>query len=690
MLRQISRGVALSLVSIIALILIGLAGYRAYQHLLDERERGVEEVYRHLSLIASARIEAVASWVKGVRKDVSGIAGDVTVRLYLEALLEGEKVEEAAGTSAERGYLRNLLVERARTGGFVPLWHMEEISAGVSANGAAGLALLNAEGGYLVSTSAFQPVEDVSQRILQHVRSRPSEQIMEGPFINLHGVRMLLLIQPVLPVQERNGGKAIGYLVAMHPAEEEIDMLLRQPGDSLKTLSVLLAGVDGRLVAQTLPKGSAPVAVRQDVGQKGIRLQQLHQALVESKVLVPFAGVQGVEMLGMAEEVPQSDWSLLLAVSRQEALGGYDDHFNSSVTQLALWGGVILALLLFVWRYGISVRLARALEERRSLSERLARQVELFVSLIDAYPSMITVLDRKGGVRVANKAMAEAVAMSQEALPGKRIEDLLGRVPADRMMRHIGGALESHGVTQYDRSEGEGEERRCWYYQVVPIDKGEVPSDEVLVIESELTELVQVKERQSRILNGINQVVLSLLGERDVLTMQESMTVSLVARDIAEAMHLNEVEVETAEYAGLLINLGKVLVPTELLAKTEPLTQEEERSIQQAIRQGASLLESIEFNGPVAEAIRQVYERWDGVGPEGLTGERINRVARILSVSWSYVGMRMPRPWRGPLDQEVALAQLTRESGVRFDPAVVAATAHFVLNESHARKWFED
>ena len=103
-----------------------------------------------------------------------------------------------------------------------------------------------------------------------------------------------------------------------------------------------------------------------------------------------------------------------------------------------------------------------------------------------------------------------------------------------------------------------------------------------------------------------------------------SQRVGQLSRALAEELVLSELEIETAETAGSLMNFGKMLVSRQILTKTVALTTEELQRVRDGIMTSADILSMIDFVGPVVPTLRQVLERMDGTGaPKNLKGEQI-------------------------------------------------------------------
>jgi len=144
---------------------------------------------------------------------------------------------------------------------------------------------------------------------------------------------------------------------------------------------------------------------------------------------------------------------------------------------------------------------------------------------------------------------------------------------------------------------------------------------------------------------------------------------------IGTLIGLSEEELNTLYWAALLHDVGKLAVAQSVLTKSGRLTSEELEEIRRHPTYGADLLMGISPHlEQVAAAVRSHHERWDGKGyPQGISGDQIPLLARIVSVIDVYEALTSPRPYRDPLLPGQALVYIRRGSGTQFDPRVVAA-----------------
>ena len=144
---------------------------------------------------------------------------------------------------------------------------------------------------------------------------------------------------------------------------------------------------------------------------------------------------------------------------------------------------------------------------------------------------------------------------------------------------------------------------------------------------------------------------------------------------VVDQLGLSAQERRDAEFAALLHDVGKVRVPKSIINKPGPLTPEERKVMEKHTVDGERLLLRVGgLLGEIGRVVRSCHERYDGRGyPDGLAGEDIPLLARIVSCCDAFNAMTSDRSYRKALPQETAIAELRAGSGTQFDPRVVDA-----------------
>jgi PAS domain S-box-containing protein/putative nucleotidyltransferase with HDIG domain len=181
------------------------------------------------------------------------------------------------------------------------------------------------------------------------------------------------------------------------------------------------------------------------------------------------------------------------------------------------------------------------------------------------------------------------------------------------------------------------------------------------------------------------EVATSLSEMRDPYTAGHERRVAEIAVAIGAELGFDARRREGLRVAGYLHDIGKIAVPTEILAKPGRLSAAEFTLIQAHPQAGYEVLKGVEFPWPVAEVVLQHHERLDGSGyPRSLKGEAILLEARIMAVADVVEAMSSHRPYRPGLGIDKALAEIERGRGSVYDTAVADACLKLFREKAYA------
>jgi HD-GYP domain-containing protein (c-di-GMP phosphodiesterase class II) len=136
-------------------------------------------------------------------------------------------------------------------------------------------------------------------------------------------------------------------------------------------------------------------------------------------------------------------------------------------------------------------------------------------------------------------------------------------------------------------------------------------------------------------------------------------------------------ELDILNFAGHLHDIGKIGIRDDILLKPGRLTDEEFEKIKEHPVIGANILEQLGMWEKERQIIRCHHERFDGTGyPDGLKGDQIPFLARILSLADVYDAMASDRAYRKRMEEELILKIINEGAGTQFDPDVVAEFNH--------------
>ncbi|MBC7188967.1 HD domain-containing protein, partial [Candidatus Aerophobetes bacterium] len=189
-------------------------------------------------------------------------------------------------------------------------------------------------------------------------------------------------------------------------------------------------------------------------------------------------------------------------------------------------------------------------------------------------------------------------------------------------------------------------------------------------------ELKESLETLRKLLEEIIRAMALIVEKKDPYTAGHQQRVSSLARAIATQMKLPEDQIEKIHIAAILTaailhDIGKIIIPTEILSKPSKLTDVEFSFIKKHPEIAYEIIKEIEFPYPIAQIALQHHERMDGSGyPQGLKGENILLEARILAVADVVEAMSSHRPYRPALGINRALEEIEKNKGKLYDPEV--------------------
>ena len=168
--------------------------------------------------------------------------------------------------------------------------------------------------------------------------------------------------------------------------------------------------------------------------------------------------------------------------------------------------------------------------------------------------------------------------------------------------------------------------------------------------------------------------LVSTLDAKDPYTRGHSERVALIARRLGDELHLPEEDLHDIYLSGLLHDIGKIGVDDRILQKPGKLSDDEFRKIQEHPMIGYSILRGLKNLQKILPGVRSHHENYNGKGyPDGLKGEEIPLMARILAVADAYDAMGSDRPYRSGMDVEQVEQIFRRGAGQQWDARIIEA-----------------
>ncbi len=169
---------------------------------------------------------------------------------------------------------------------------------------------------------------------------------------------------------------------------------------------------------------------------------------------------------------------------------------------------------------------------------------------------------------------------------------------------------------------------------------------------------------------------------RDQYTHKHSEFVAHYAAALGRAVGLAEGDITKLSIAGLLHDIGKIGIPDAILRKPGKLSEEEWGYMERHPVLGADIISNMEGLSNVVSIVLHHHEKYDGSGyPDGMKGEDIPYMARLLAIIDAYHAMVSDRPYREGLPQDVAIAELRKHRATQFDPELVDRFVELLENE---------
>lgn len=665
-----------------------IGGALSWRFIAQERERELRGWQSRLAVVADSRMAAVNEWLARQQTAVTALAENASLQLYMTELSLGSgDAAQVTDEAAQAAYLRNLLVVTAEREGFSATPAGPQVEANVRRLGVAGLALVDAEGRILVATPGMPPL---SGRLAELARSpADAERAVDGPYLGAAGQPTMAFFAPVLALQADPGAKRIGAVIGVKEIGRELFPLLARPPLPERTAESVLVRKSGAVIEYLSPLTDGTQAMERKIAADTPELAAAF-AITSPGGFALRRDYRDVAVLATGRAGAGLGWTLLHKIDRDEALAQSDQRLNWLLTYFLLAIALALASIVAAWRHGASRRASLAATRFEELARRHEAQGRLLRLVTDNQPAALFIIDRLNRVRFTNRVAAARVDGKPEDLAGKTMAGIFGPASAKRY-EALNQATLARGDSQTAVHRiDEGGALHVIKSTHVPVTVGLDEPPQVLVVEEDITDAVVERERRERIQAELVRALVTIVDRRDPHAAHHSRRVAAVARRIAEEMELDPAMIETAETAGQLFNIGKLTVPAEVLTKVEPLTAAEREQVRLSMRAGAELIAGVEFDGPVADTLRQVQERWDGQGvPDGRQGEDILISARIVAVANAFVALLSPRAWRPGVGFDKALDALLTEAGHAYDRRVVAALINDIENRGGRARWAE-
>jgi len=330
-----------------------------------------------------------------------------------------------------------------------------------------------------------------------------------------------------------------------------------------------------------------------------------------------------------------------------------------------------------LWVHQIELEMQNE-ELRRTQGELEASRARYF-DLYDLAPVGYCTLSEAGLILEANLTAANLLGVARSALVKQPLTRFILSVDQDIYYRHRKLLFET-GATQVCELRLVKKDAAPFWVRIdatAAQDADGAPVCRAVMID--ITErkraeeaLCESLEQLRRAIQATIQVLVMAVEVKDPYTAGHQRRMTNLARTMATEMGLPPEKIESLRMVGIIHDIGKITLPTEILSKPTKLSAIELSLIREHVRIGYDILKDVESPWPLAEIVLQHHERMDGSGyPRALKGEEILMEARILAVADVVEAMASHRPYRPALGIDAALAEIEKNKGTLYDPTAV-------------------
>lgn len=661
------KGLSTAAFALLLVCFIAVGLWLIVEYADKERQRDLQNWQSRLALLAEIRAESVEGWVSQQQAQLRELADNASLRLFLTEHMSASADDSVL--AAQQAHVRNLLHVSAER--FDVTASQSAQSLNLQQQTPFGLALLDGDGQLMMASKGFAFSNQQHAETVQQALKTAKPQIID--FHKSGQSAVLGFIAPVFRIQDMDSRTPAGAVLVMLDPEKDLYPLLQNRQSATETDETLLVRQQGPALVYISPIRYERRLFHQLPDNNN--LLAASSAFHNPGAFVRMADYSGEAVLMTGRKLNQTPWGLIQKINAGEALAESNRHQQFLFTTFSVLILFLAAAFIAVWRHGTSLRL-------QQITEALENRTALLNAVTDNIREHIFLLDQQDRIVYANPSFAALYELQVGELIGMHLPAIVGVEQAQ--------ALKSYPL-QSDAnpllSLNNSQHNSVYHVSVKQLTSGE-HQGEVLYVLHDITQLKQEQEKREQLGQGIINTLVKAVDLHDPYCANHSQRTREVAVEIARAMDLSETQLESLQIAALLANIGKLMLPREILTKLEPLSEEEAAQLRRHIDYSVEILSDLSFNGPVLEIIAQKNERMDGSGyPKGLAGDEILLESRVLAVANAFVAMVSSRAYRQGRSVTEVADILLQQSGSLYDRHVVAALFHIAENRANWSAW---
>jgi PAS domain S-box-containing protein/putative nucleotidyltransferase with HDIG domain len=359
-----------------------------------------------------------------------------------------------------------------------------------------------------------------------------------------------------------------------------------------------------------------------------------------------------------------------------------------------------LILLIFGKLYDIVVFLMKAIKSKpkhkkihrayKNLKKTISLERNLLQILLDNVPDAIYFKDDKNRIIRVNRFYAEGFKLPPEDIIGKTDFDFFPKDQAQKMFDDDTYILETGKpiIGKIERTLLPNGTYNCVTTTKIPIKNKENKVVGTMGVTRDITAYDNTERTNLDMIINSLKVLDKILETKDPYTFGHTRRVSMIAERIAKELAWDTNRVLELKMSAELHDIGKILIPLEILNKPGKLSDLEYKMVQEHVQQSYDMLQSYSFPTHLPEAIYQHHERLDGKGyPRGLLSDKILPEAKILAICDVLEAMISHRPYRQALGMDVTLKELKENSGSKYDKTIVDVVLKMISENDNKPFW---
>ncbi|MFA5388795.1 MAG: HD domain-containing phosphohydrolase [Candidatus Omnitrophota bacterium] len=326
----------------------------------------------------------------------------------------------------------------------------------------------------------------------------------------------------------------------------------------------------------------------------------------------------------------------------------------------------------------------------RELKKTLSFERSILQNLLDNIPDAVYFKDDDNRIVRVNKFYAKGFNLSPEDIMGKTDFDFFPKEQAQRMFDDDTNILKTGRpiIGKIERTLLPNGTYNCVTTTKIPIKNKKNKVVGTMGITRDITEYDNTERTNLDMITNSLRVLDKILETKDPYTFGHTRRVALIAEKIAKELQWEESRVLELKISAELHDIGKILIPLEILNKPGKLSELEYKMVQEHVQQSYDMLKPYSFPSQLPEAVYQHHERLDGKGyPRGLSEDKILPEAKILAICDVMEAMISHRPYRQALGIEVTLRELKDGAGRRYDKDIVDVVLKMIAKNNNKPFW---